>query len=107
MNAGQVFLNPVAPPTLRLATYGALAAAARETVVTSEVKDSTGRSRIAITAKDTGSTPASDGTISYLLDPTTGLPPEDVAASSTGAVIDRITINSITTTNTLPTNPYL
>jgi putative cell wall-binding protein len=106
VNAGQVFLNPVAPPTLRLATYGALAAAP-ETVVTSEVKDSTGRSGIAITAKVTGSTPASDGTISYLFDPATGLPLEDAVTSSTGAIVDRITINSITTTNTLPTNPYL
>jgi putative cell wall-binding protein len=106
VNAEQVFLNPTTPPSLRLATYGALAAAP-ETVVTSGVKDSTGRSGIAITAELTGSTAASDGTITFILDPATGLPLEDVVASSTGTVVARITINSITTTNTLPTNPYV
>ena len=60
VNAGQVFLNPVTPPTLRLAIYGALAAAP-ETGVTSEVKDSTGRTGVAITAKVTGSTAADSG----------------------------------------------
>jgi putative cell wall-binding protein len=106
VNAAQVFLNPTTPPTLRLATYGALAAAP-ETGVTSEVKDSTGRSGVAISVKGTGSTAADDGTITYIFDPATGLPLEDVAASSTGAVVLRSTISSITTTNTLPTNPYL
>ncbi len=104
VNAEQVFLNPTTPPSLRLATYGALAAAP-ETVVTSGVKDSTGRSGIAITAQVTGST--TNGTITFIFDPATGLPLEDVVASSTGSVVARITINSITTTNTLPTNPYM
>jgi hypothetical protein len=106
VNAEQVFLNPTTPPSLRLATYGALSAAP-ETVVTSGAKDSTGRPGIAITAKVTGSTAASDGTLTFIFDPASGLPLEDVVASSTAAVVARITINSITTTNTLPPNPYV
>lgn len=106
VNAEQVFLNPTTPPSLRLATYGALAASP-ETAVTSGVKDSTGRPGIAITAKVTGSTAASSGTITYIFDPATGLPLEDAVTSSTGAVVTRLTINSITTTNTVPTNPYM
>jgi putative cell wall-binding protein len=104
VNAEQVLLNPTTPPSLRLATYGVLAAAP-ETVVTSGVKDSTGRSGIAITAAVTSGT--TKGTVTFIFDPATGLPLEDVVATSTGAVVTRDTVSSITTTNTLPTNPYV
>lgn len=105
-NSAQVFLNPVTPPTLRLATYAALAAAP-ETDVTSGVKDSTGRTGIEISAQVTGSTAADSGELSFIFDPATGLPLEDTAFSSTGTPVLRTTITSVTTTNTVPTNPYV
>ena len=105
-NAPQVFLNPITPPTLRLATYAALAAAP-ETGVTSGVKDSTGRAGIEISVQLTGTTAADSGKLSFIFDPVTGLPLEDTAFSSTGAAVLRTTVTSVTTTNTVPTNPFV
>ena len=55
INAEQVFLNPVASPSLRLAIYAALASDDGDTDVTPGVKDSTGRVGIVIFAR-TGAT---------------------------------------------------
>jgi putative cell wall-binding protein len=104
VNSEQVFLNPTASPTLRLAVIGALAAASNTTVA-SEVADSTGRVGVEITATFPGTT---SGTVvvNYIFDPTTGLPLQVAQVTPTGTVVIQQVINSITTTNTLPTNPY-
>jgi hypothetical protein len=101
-NAEQVFLNPVASPSLRLAIYAALAADNGDTDVTAGVKDSTGRVGIEIFAADT----SDKGKISYIVDPATWTPLEDSVIDPNGTVIERLTIQSVTTTATMPTNPY-
>jgi hypothetical protein len=105
LNAAQVFLDPNTPPTVRLAVYAALAALPT-TTVTSGVKDSTGRTGIEISAAVTGSTASDSGTISYLFDPATVLPLQNKLVTSTGSLVDMSVITSLSTTTTLPTNPY-
>jgi hypothetical protein len=105
INAPEVFLNPVAPPTLRLAVYGALAIAP-ETDIASGVKDSSGRVGVDISASITGDSDADSGTIHYIFDPATGLPLEDKVTSTSGSLLSSELITSISTTNTLPTDPY-
>jgi hypothetical protein len=74
--------------------------------VTSGVKDSTGRTGIEISAAVTGSTASDSGTISYLFDPATVLPLQNKLVTSTGSLVDMSVITSLSTTTTLPTNPY-
>jgi hypothetical protein len=102
INAEQVFINPVASPSLRLAIYAALASDDEDTDIAANVKDSTGRVGIEIFAADT----SDKGKISYIVDPATWTPLEDVVLSDTGAVVERQTILSLTTTATMPANPY-
>lgn len=101
-NAEQVFLDPVASPSLRFAIYAALAADDGDTDVTPGVKDSTGRVGIEIFAADT----SDKGKISYIVDPATWTPLEDTVMDQNGTVIERQTILSSTTSATLPPNPY-
>lgn len=105
VNAEQVLLNPVSSPSLRVAIYAALAADDSETEVAAGVKDSTGRVGIEIFAS-TGSTATDKGKISYIFDPATLQPLEDSVIGSTGSVIERQTILSLTTSATLPPDPY-
>jgi putative cell wall-binding protein len=106
LNAEQITLNPVASPSLRLAVYAALASDDGATDVTSGVKDSMGRVGIEIFAS-TGATAADKGKISYIFDPVTLLPLEDSVIGSTGAVVERQTILSLTTSATAPPNPFM
>jgi putative cell wall-binding protein len=103
-NAEQVFLNPVASPSLRFAVYAALAADDQDTDVTAGVKDSTGRVGIQIFASTGDTTDKSE--VSYIVDPATWTPLEDSVLDKTGALVERQTILSLTTTATLPPNPY-
>jgi putative cell wall-binding protein len=105
LNAEQVILNPVASPSLRLAIYAALAADDSATEVAAGVKDSTGRVGIEIFAS-TGATATDKGKISYIFDPVTLQPLEDSVIGPTGSVIERQTILSLTTSATLPADPY-
>lgn len=105
LNAEQVELNPVASPSLRLAIYAALAADDGLTQVAAGVKDSTGRVGIEIFA-NTGSTATDKSKISYIFDPVTLQPLEDSVIGPTGSVIERQTILSLTTSATMPPNPY-
>jgi hypothetical protein len=105
VNSEQVFLNPTTSPTLRLATIAALAAAP-ETNVTSQVADANGRVGIEISASLNGGTPDTTGTIEFIFDPATGLPLQAQLVLTNGTVEERQVVVSITTTNTLPTNPY-
>ena len=104
VNAEQVTLNPVASPSLRFAIYAALAADDGATDVTPGVKDSTGRVGIEIFASTGDATDKSR--ISYIVDPATWKPLEDSVLDNTGALIERQTILSLTTTATTPANPY-
>jgi hypothetical protein len=101
-NAEQVFLNPVASPSLRFAVYAALAADNDDTDVTAGVKDSTGRVGIEIFAADT----SDKGKVSYIVDPTTWTPLEDTVIDENGVVAERLTILSLTTSATMPADPY-
>jgi len=105
INAEQVFLNPVASPSLRLAIYAALASDDGDTDVTPGVKDSTGRVGIEIFAS-TGATSTDKSKISYIVDPLTWTPLEDSVLNASGALVERQTILSLTTTATMPPNPY-
>jgi putative cell wall-binding protein len=102
INAEQVFLNPVASPSLRLAVYAALASDNGDTDVAPGVKDSMGRVGIEIFAADT----SDKGKISYIVDPATWTPLEDSVVSDTGQLVERQTILSLTTTATMPADPY-
>ena len=44
--------------------------------------------------------------VSYIVDPVTWTPLEDTLLDNTGAVVERSTILSLTTTATMPANPY-
>jgi hypothetical protein len=105
INAEQVFLNPVASPSLRLAVYAALASDDGGTSVSANVKDSTGRAGVEIFAK-TGAGATDKGKISYIVDPATWTPLEDSVLDSAGGLVERQTVLSLTTTATAPTNPY-
>jgi putative cell wall-binding protein len=105
VNAEQVILNPIASPSLRLAVYAALAADDEDTDVTPGVKDSTGRVGIEIFAS-TGATASDKSKISYIVDPNTWTPLEDTVLDSAGAVVERQTILSVTTSATMPADPY-
>jgi len=105
INAEQVFLNPVASPSLRLAIYAALASDDGDTDVTPGVKDSMGRVGIEIFAS-TGATSTDKSKISYIVDPLTWTPLEDSVLNASGALVERQTILSLTTTATMPPNPY-
>ena len=102
INAEQVFLNPVASPSLRFAIYAALAADNVDTDIKSGVKDATGRVGIQIFAADS----ADKSEISYLVDPATWTPLEDTLLDTKGALVSRNTILSLTTSATMPANPY-
>ena len=106
LNAEQVFLSPLASPSLRFAVYAALAADDAATEVSSGVKDSTGRTGIEIFVS-TGATPTDKGRISYIFDPVTFMPLEDTVLDDTGAIVERQTIHSDTTAATMPANPYV
>lgn len=107
VNAEQVFLNPVSSPSLRLAVYAALASDDADTDITSGVKDSTGRVGIEIFAANASDSDTSDKSkISYIVDPATWTPLEDSVLDASGALVERQTILSITTTGTMPTDPY-
>ncbi len=103
LNSAQILLDPVTPPTLRLAAYAAIATLP-ESEVASEVKDSMGRVGVEIFA-NSGTAGDSDE-ISYIFDPATGLPLENTVFGSNGSVVARTTVTSLSTTNTLPTDPY-
>ncbi len=102
VNAEQILLSPVASPSLRLAVYAALASDDVDTDITANVKDSTGRVGIEIFAADT----SDKSKISYIVDPATWTPLEDSVLDNTGALVERQTILSVTTTATMPTDPY-
>lgn len=101
-NAEQVFVNPVASPSLRLAVYAALASDNGDTDVAPGVKDSTGRVGIEIFAADS----SDKGKVSYIVDPATWTPLEDSVVNGTGQLVERQTFLSLTTTATMPANPY-
>lgn len=96
LNAQQVLLDPVTPPTLRLATYAAVAGLASSSVAAQQ-KDATGRVgvRLAIGLPD-------GGRASLLFDAATLLPLESTVIAAGGALTSRQTVTSITTTNTAP-----
>jgi hypothetical protein len=105
LNAEQVVLNPLTPPSVRYATYVALAADDELTLVATGVKDSKGRAGVKIyTSLGVSDTDQSE--ISYIFDPATLLPLEDSLLDETGAVMERQTILSLTTSATFPSNPY-
>jgi len=101
-NAEQVFLDPIASPSLRFAIYAALAADNGDTDDAALVKDTLGRVGIEIFAADT----SDKGKISYIVDPATWTPLEDTVTDENGTVVERQTITSFTTSATLPPNPY-
>jgi hypothetical protein len=104
LNAAKLVLNPITPPTLRLATYGVLASLT-ETAVSSGVKDATGRVGAEISAPAVnGGSAASTGSISWYLDPATGLPLE--VSTVLGAVTTTTVVKTVTTSNTVPTSPF-
>jgi hypothetical protein len=105
LNAGEVLLDPVAPPSVRFATYVALASDDPLTFVTPGVKDSLGRVGIKIWTP-TGSSATDKSEISFLFDPTTLLPLEHTVLDETGAVVARNTVTSLTTATTMPADPY-
>ncbi|MDQ1486753.1 MAG: hypothetical protein QOJ62_2446 [Actinomycetota bacterium] len=104
LNASDILLDPVASPALRLATYATLAADDAFTQVASGVKDSTGRTGIEIFLSNNSSTDKSR--ISYLFDPLTLLPLEHKVIDPAGALLERETFLSVTTTATAPASPY-
>ena len=104
INAEQVVLDSVASPSLRFAIYAALAADDQDTDVTPGVKDSMGRVGIKIFASTGDATDKSE--VSYIVDPLTWTPLEDSVLDNTGALIERQTILSLTTSATMPPNPY-
>jgi len=105
LNAELIVLNPVTPPSVRFAVYAALASDDAYTAVSSGVKDSLGRTGIEI-YMNTGETDASKAKLSYIFDPNTFVPLEDTLTNDVGTVLTRTTITSLTTTATLPANPY-
>jgi putative cell wall-binding protein len=105
VNAEQVILNPIASPSLRLAVYATLAVDDQDTDETPGVKDSTGRVGLEIFAS-TGATATDKSKISYIVDPSTWTPLEDTVLDSTGAVVEKQTILSVTTSATVPADPY-
>jgi len=105
INAEQILLDPVAPQSVRLAVYAALASDDGLTLVTAGAKDSLGRVGIEIYAP-LGTDPTDKSKISYIFDPNTLLPLEDTVLDPSGAVITRETITSMTTVATMPTDPY-
>ncbi len=98
-NAEQVLLDPVASPSLRLATFSALAGLGI-TNVESQVGDSTGRVGVAITA------PRGSGTVRYLVDVSAFVPLEHVVYGPGGTVVSLVTITSMSTSSTMPSDPY-
>jgi hypothetical protein len=105
LNAEEVLLNPVAPPSVRYETYVALAADEPGTLVRSGAKDAKGRVGIEIYAP--GSTDSTDQSkLSFIFDPVTLLPLEDSVLDVDGSVVSRTTVTSFTTVATLPSNPY-
>jgi hypothetical protein len=70
--------------------------------VVSGVKDTQGRVDIEICAADS----TDQSRISFIFDPVTLLPLEDAAMDTDGSLLTRTTITSLTTTATLPSNPY-
>jgi hypothetical protein len=102
VNAEQIILNPVASPSLRLAVYAALASDDEDTDITAGVKDSTGRVGTEIFAADT----SDKSKVSYIVDPATWTPLEDSVLDTSGALVERQTILSVTTSATMPANPY-
>jgi putative cell wall-binding protein len=105
INAEQVFLNPVASPSLRLAVYAALAVDDEDTDETPGVKDSTGRVGMEIFVSP-GADASDKSRISYIVDPNTWTPIEDTVLDATGKVLERTTVLSVTTSATMPADPY-
>ena len=105
VNADQLVMNPIASPSLRVALYAALAADDDGTEVASGVKDSQGRVGIKIFAS-LGADATDKSEISYIFDPVTLMPLEDTVLDSSGAVVTRQTVLSMTTVAALPPNPY-
>jgi len=105
INAEEVLLNPVAPPSVRYETYVALAADEAATLVRPGAKDSLGRVGIEIYAPG-GADSTDQSEISYIFDPVTLQPLEDTVLNTDGSVLTRTTITSFTTAATLPGNPY-
>ncbi|HEY0871754.1 MAG TPA: hypothetical protein VGD55_15245, partial [Acidothermaceae bacterium] len=105
INAEQVFLNPVSSPSLRLAVYATLAVDDEDTDETPGVKDSTGRVGIEIFVSP-GADASDKSRISYIVDPNTWTPLEDTILDTTGKVLGRTTVLSVTTTPTMPADPY-
>lgn len=99
LNAQQLVLDPVTPPTLRLATYAALAGLSGANVAALQ-NDSTGRAGIRLST-----TLPDGGQASIVFDPSTLLPLECDTVAAGGVLTARQTVTSITTTNTAPTNP--
>ena len=105
LNAEQILLDPVAPASVRYATYAALVADDVLTFDTSGVKDSMGRVGIEVYAP-LGTDAADQSKISYIFDPNTLLPLEDTVFDPSGKVITRTTVLSLTTAATAPADPY-
>jgi hypothetical protein len=99
LNAQQLLVDPVTPPTLRLATYAALAGLSSASVVSLQ-PDSTGRVgiRLSIGLPD-------NARASVVFDPASLLPLECEIVAAGGALTSRQTVTSITTTATAPTTP--
>jgi hypothetical protein len=105
LNAEQILLDPVAPASVRYATYAALVADDVLTFDTSGVKDSMGRVGIEVYAP-LGTDAADQSKISFIFDPNTLLPLEDTVFDPSGKVITRTTVLSLTTAATAPADPY-
>lgn len=104
VNGEQILLDPVAPPSVRYATYAAMAYYGLDEVACG-VKDSTGRVGIDIFLR-TGPSAANPARISLIFDPVTLLPLEDTVTDTSGAIVTRTTVLSITTATSAPSNPY-
>jgi hypothetical protein len=95
LNGEQVLLNPVASPSLRLAVVVALASLDTAEVA-SGVKDSTGRSGLAV------SFVLSSSRVIYVFDPVTFVPLEDTVYTLSGVLKTRTDVTSMTTAATAP-----
>ena len=103
--AQSIIEHPLASPTVRatvLVTLANLPAAH----VTLGVHDSTGRVALDVWAPIEGNPQLVGDTVHYLFDPATATPLERKQVDSAGKTLDVDTYVSLSTTNSVPTNPY-
>ena len=105
VTAESVLLDPNVSPTLRLATYRALAIDPK-TTVTAGVKDAEGRVGIDISAAIEGNAALSGTTVHYVFDPATSSPLQDQVTDGSGANLVITLVTSMTTTDSAPSDPY-